>query len=237
MVILFGILTFAFTLIGGLFALRFQDKLHMILGFSAGSVIGVAFFDLMPEAMKLGAGYGPASISSSIALGFLIYLLLDRVVLFHARIERATNETFRGQVGALTLAIHSSLDGVATGLAFQISHSMGLVVALAVLCHDFSDGMNTVNLVLRYGGERRLAFRWLLTDAAAPLAGAVSTLFFSIPDTAFGRVLALFCGFFLYIGATDLLPESQHAHPTRMTTLATLGGAALLYAVIRIVGE
>jgi ZIP family zinc transporter len=49
-------------------------------------------------------------------------------------------------------------------------------------------------------------------------------------------VLALFCGFFLYIGASDLVPESHHGHPKFFTTIMTLLGAATLYAVIRFAG-
>ena len=112
-----------------------------------------------------------------------------------------------------------------------------LFFAVAVLFHDFSDGINTVNIAIGHGIGRRAAFRWLLVDAAAPVVGAFSTLFFSMPKEDFGRVLALFCGFFLYIGASDLLPESQHAHPTKLTTLSTLLGVGLLYLVIRMVTD
>jgi ZIP family zinc transporter len=234
MVFLFAVLTFILTLLGGLFALRFHDKLHLILGFSAGSVMGVAFFDLLPEAMKLGSSQGASGISATIALGFLSYLVLDRLIFFRSRTEPGSYHAHRGQFGALTMSIHSSLDGIALGLSFQIGWDVGLVVALAVLCHDFSDGINTVNLVLKDRGDRKLALRWLLADALAPLFGVFLTLFFSLPDATFGRVLAVFCGFFLYIGAADLLPESQHAHPTRLTTLTTIMGAMFLYIVIRI---
>jgi ZIP family zinc transporter len=112
---------------------------------------------------------------------------------------------------------------------------VGGIVAGAILVHDFSDGINTVNVILksRDGGEAR-AFRWLLVDAAAPVAGAASTLLFHLPEQALGIVLALLSGFFLYIGASDLIPESHHAHPKLLTTLMTLLGAAVLYVAIRL---
>jgi hypothetical protein len=98
-----------------------------------------------------------------------------------------------------------------------------------VLTHDFSDGINTMNIVLKNRGERRQALSWLLADALAPAAGVASTLFFALPGGDFGVVLALFAGFFLYIGASDLIPESYHAHPKFLTTAMTLAGAAVLY--------
>jgi zinc transporter ZupT len=222
---------FLSTLCGGLLALRLRDKLHLILGFSAGAVIGVAFFDLLPEAINFGAQFhAPATVLSFSALGFLFYLVMDRILLFHG--EAAP----RGGFAASVLCLHSLLDGVAIGLAFQASHQIGIVVTIAVLTHDFSDGINTMNIVLRNGGDRRQAFRWLLVDASAPVIGVASTRFFTLPGSAFGTALALFAGFFLYIGASDLIPESYHAHPKFLTTAMTLAGAAVLYAAIALIG-
>jgi zinc transporter ZupT len=226
-----AVAAFASTLCGGLLALGLRDKLHLILGFSAGAVIGVAFFDLLPEAVEFGAGFhGPSVILSWSALGFLCYLVLDRIVVFHG------DSAPRGGVAAGVLCCHSLLDGVAIGLAFQASRAVGIVVAIAVLTHDFSDGINTMNIVLKNRGDRALGFRWLLLDALAPAAGIAVTRLFVLPGEGFGVVLALFAGFFLYIGASDLIPESYHAHPKFLTTAMTLAGAAVLYLAITFIG-
>ncbi|MBI2476531.1 MAG: ZIP family metal transporter [Candidatus Taylorbacteria bacterium] len=236
---LITIATFVATLLGGLFALRFKDRLHLILGFSAGAVVGVAFFDLLPEAIDLGgAHYGVPAITSIVALGFIFYMLLDRLMVFHSHSHGdehyALHSPPRGKIGAGSFAIHSFLDGVAIGLAFKVSPSVGVIVAIAVLTHDFSDGINTVNLIIKNQGESREAFRWLVADALAPVLGVLSTLFFTLPASTLGLVLAVFTGFFLYIGASDLLPESHHAHPTIWTTAMTVLGVAVLYAAIKL---
>ena len=222
---------FASTLGGGLLALGLRDKLHLILGFSAGAVIGVAFFELLPEAISVGAKFhAPAAMFAWSALGFLSYLVLDRILSFHG------DATHRGGFTASVLCVHSLLDGVAIGLAFQTSKAVGIIVAIAVLTHDFSDGINTMNIVLKNRGNRAVAMRWLLLDAVAPVIGIASTLLFTLPSAAFGVALALFGGFFLYIGASDLIPESYHAHPKFLTTAMTLAGAAVLYAAITLIG-
>ena len=222
---------FASTLAGGLLAIKLRDKLHLILGFSAGAVIGVAFFDLLPEAVDIGGRFhAPNQIFSVAALGFLFYLALDRILSFHA----GTGQ--RGSVSASVLCIHSVLDGVAIGMGFQTSRSVGIVVAIAVLTHDFSDGINTMNIVLQNGGTRRDALRWLLLDAAAPVLGITSTFLVALPPGGFGTTLALFGGFFLYIGASDLIPESYHAHPKFLTTAMTLFGAAVIYLAVTLFG-
>ena len=220
------------TLCGGLLALRLRDKLHLILGFSAGAVIGVAFFDLLPEAIEFGEKFqSPAGILSWTAVGFLLYLVMDRVLQFHG------DAAPRGRFAAGVLCGHSLLDGIAIGLAFQASRDVGIVVAIAVLTHDFSDGINTMNIVLKNHGNRTQAFRWLLADALAPVVGIASTHFFALPGSEFGAALALFAGFFLYIGASDLIPESYHAHPKFLTTAMTLAGAGLLYLAIALIGQ
>lgn len=239
-----SIAAFFSTLLGGLFALHLKDRLHLILGFSAGAVIGVAFFDLIPEALELGAGhFETGTIISVMAIGFLLYLIFDRLVFFHHHDDHNGGEETshshsanRGILGAGSLSIHSFLDGVAMGVAFQVSVSVGLVVALAVLAHDFSDGINTVNMISKGGGSQREAFRWLLLDAFAPVLGVLSTFLFTLSSKWLGLLLALFSGFFLYIGASDLLPESHHRHPKFWTTSMTLLGALLLYGIVSLAG-
>jgi ZIP family zinc transporter len=241
-VLLISALAFAATLLGGVFALKFRDRLHLILGFSAGAVIGVALFDLLPESISLADGhYSGATLSLVVAGGFFIYLIIDRLILLHPHTHAGDAHAHphapaRVNFGALTLAGHSFLDGVAIGAGFQASPVMGAILTAAVVTHDFSDGINTVAFILRGGGNLRRALPWLLLDAIAPMLGAASTLLFRIPEASIGLVLGVFCGCFLYLGASDLIPESQHAHPRAATTLMTLLGAAVLYTAVRIWG-
>ena len=236
MIILISIGAFLSTFLGGLLALKFKDKLHLILGFSAGAIIGVAFFDLMPEAIELGQNYFEVStLLSVVALGFVGYMILDRTIVLHTHTDDDEHaHSHRGQVGAGSLSIHSFLDGVAIGLAFQVSNVIGTIVTIAVLVHDFSDGMNTVNMIVKNGGNKKEALKWLFIDALAPVLGVISTMFFSLEESALGIILALFSGFFLYIGASDLLPESHHGHPTKWTTVATVIGIGVMFTAIRI---
>ncbi len=234
MIILISIAAFACTILGGLFALRFRDKLHLILGFSAGAVIGVAFFDLLPEAIELGGD--TSKVTAVVAIGFILYMILDRFIILHSHHddehEHAHNK--RGILGAASLSIHSFLDGIGIGLAFQVSTSVGMIVTTAVLVHDFSDGINTVNMIMKNSGEKMKAVKWLIVDAIAPVLGICATLLFSLSETSLGTLLALFSGFFLYIGASDLLPESHHSHPTIWTTVLTVLGMVVIYTAIRL---
>ncbi|MEI9887784.1 MAG: ZIP family metal transporter [Rhizomicrobium sp.] len=230
---------FGATMLGGLVALRLKDRLHLILGFSAGAVVGVAFFDLLPEAIRLSR-VAPATTMLYVAGGFLFYLLLDRLALLHAAGHDDGHGHGHGAprsaLGAITLVAHSVFDGLAIGFAFQVSGTVGAAVAIAVLTHDFSDGINTMNVVLKSGGTRADGLRWLLADSLAPAVGIGLAFFLRLPQETFATVLALFAGFFLYLGASDLVPESHHAHPKFLTTATTVLGAALVYAVNAVLG-
>lgn len=218
------------TLLGGIAALRFRNALYLVLAFSAGTVIALAFFDLLPESLRLGSS--PAEPLAVAALGYFGYAVLDRLLLAHG--DAAAPE--RGWAGAGSLSAHSLMDGLALGMGFKASTAIGIVVAVAILAHDCSDGMNTVSVVLKNNGSRRQAMAWLGIDAAAPLVGAAASLFVRPSADGLALVLAAFAGFFLYIGASDLLPESFQARQKLQTMVATLAGAGLLYIVTRLAG-
>jgi zinc transporter ZupT len=226
-----AVATCAATIVGGLLALSLKRRVAVVLGFSAGAVLGVAFFDLLPEALSLGQkAIGAPAILLAGAAGFVLYGLFDRLVTRHDH-PSCGPDPRRGFLGAGSFSVHSMLDGLGIGFAFQAGHGAGLVVASAVLAHDFADGLNTVNVVVKNGGSRKEALRWLLTDAIAPIIGAGISLFFHLPANVLAPLLAGFAGFFLYIGAVDLLPESQRMGARVWPSVATLSGALLLYAV------
>ncbi len=233
------------TIIGGLISFVLKDRLHLVLGFGAGAIISVAFFDLLPEALEFAEGiHEPHTVTMFVALGFLIYLVLERTIFSHSHThvhshdmngqEENAEDLNKGIMGASALSIHSFLDGMAVGLAFQVSASLGVVVAVAILLHSFSDGINTVGIIMKNKGDRKTAVKWLAIDALAPALGILSTMFFTLPTDYVSLVLALFTGFFVYLGATDLIPESYHAHPKILTTIMTLVGAGALYFAIEL---
>ena len=231
--LLIGIATGISTFVGGSLALRFKSQIHLILGFSAGAVVGVALLDLMPEALTIGQQYHSIqTLMAVVVTGFLAYMLLDRLI----PTLTSKAEGHSGHVGAGSLTIHSFLDGLGIGLAFQVSAALGAIVAVAVLVHDFSDGINTVNLSLVGTGKPKVARLWLIADAIAPLIGIGATFLFSVPQHAFSIILALFSGFFLYIGASELLPDSHHRYPRFLTSVMTVFGALVIYTAIHFAG-
>lgn len=239
--IIFACLAFLATLLGGIIALKLHRQMHLLLGFTAGVILSVVAFDLFPEIVELSEELSIPLHTAMIAFvaGFLVFHIIEKYILIHHTHESDYGEHHHPSIGmsqALALIGHSFLDGVGIGLAFQISPTTGFAVACAVLAHDFSDGINTVSLMLAHKNSHRKAFLFLLLDAFAPIAGALSTLLFVLAPQYSLIYLGVFAGFLLYIGASDILPEAHSKHSKWTTVLMTITGSVVMYFVLRIIG-
>ena len=218
------------TFVGGIVALRLHRELPTLIALTGGVVLGVALFDVLPEAID--AVGDSARVGTLVGVGFLLFFLAERLIVLHHRDEpeQARAHEQVGVLGAAGLSVHSFIDGLGIGLAFGLDTSTGVLVLIAVLAHDFADGLNTVGFILSQSGDRRKAIRWLSIDAVAPLIGATVGASISVSEKTLGQLLALYAGFFLYMGATDLLPEA-HQHPSRLRVALTAGGFGAVFVV------
>ena len=105
-----------------------------------------------------------------------------------------------------------------------------------VIVHRFSDGIGVVSFLLASRAPQAVAFRWVTLVAAAPIAGVALGAILSVPETVLGALLAFFAGFFLYVGAAELLPEAHRRDNSRWLVFGTLGGALGIYLFSRAVG-
>ena len=226
-------LTVLSTLAGGLVALRLAKELTTAIALTGGIVVAVALFHVLPESIE--AVGDPQRVGVLVGAGFLGFFLAERLLVLHHRddAEQAQAHAHVGAFGAAGLSLHSFVDGLGIGLAFDLSASTGVLVFLAVVSHDFADGLNTVGFILRQSGDRVSAVRWLSVDALAPLAGAIIGSTLSVSEHTLGSVLAVYAGFFLFLGATDLLPHA-HEHPSGKRVAVTVAGfgAILLTSLI-----
>lgn len=237
--VLLSFFTFISTFSGGIFALKNSNRLHLIMSLTAGVLVGVVFFDLMPEIFTLAnknrLDVTPALIF--LVFGFLAIHILEKFALIHAKRHESEYASHRhptvGLINASGLSFHSFLDGVGIGLGFQVSVHVGIIVAVAVIAHDFSDGLNTVTLMLSHKNSPRRALLLLLVDATTPILGATSTLLFSIPDHVLILYLGFFAGFLLYIGASDLLPEAHSEKSSFKMIGLTVIGVLFIFIVTR----
>ncbi|MFD4116022.1 ZIP family metal transporter [Streptomyces niveus] len=245
---------FLMTLFGGWTAQRVTDRRHLVLGLAGGLMLGVVGLELLPEAME-AAGEDFLGVHRALLLfvgGFLFAHVVERLLAVRraahgaadaddphhhgrdaGRPERAPEV---GLTAASAMVLHSLMDGIALGAAFQVGGGMGATVALAVITHDFADGFNTYTLTSLYGNDRRRAFAMLVADAVAPVVGAASTLLFTLPEELLGSYLGFFGGALLYLAAAEILPEAHHEHPALSTLLCTVGGVGFIWLVVALAG-
>jgi ZIP family zinc transporter len=220
------------TLAGGLTALRLRRELTTAIALTGGIVVAVALFDVLPEAIS--SVDDPRRVTELVGAGFLAFFLAERMLVLHHRdeAEQARAHARVGALGAAGLSLHSFIDGLGIGLAFHLGTGTGLLVFIAVVTHDFADGLNTVNFIVSQSGDRAQAIRWLAADALAPLLGAITGVFITVSEHTLGQLLSLYVGFFLFMGATDLLPEA-HQHPSAKRVLLTAAGFVATFFVAR----
>jgi ZIP family zinc transporter len=137
------------------------------------------------------------------------------------------------------MIVHSMLDGVAIGLGFHASPELGLLVGIAVLTHDFADGMNVVTLAFAAGHGVWPARIALALDAVAPAFGVAIGSLIPLSPQALGALLAAFAGVVLAIGAGHLLPEAQHRRPGGAPYLVLVAaiGAGIVLAIQSFLGD
>ncbi len=234
-------LTFVSTFLGGTLALRARGTLRYFFAFSGGTLLAIALIDLLPEAIAASARAAGDHLTmcNVVLVSFVLFHVVERYVLVHhpgANDEHGLHVTHTaGGLGASGLVVHSFLDGVAIGAAFQASPSVGPVVALAVIAHDFADGLNTVTLTRRVSSNQRRALAFLVADAAAPVAGAVTTLLVHLPERFLAFVLAFFVGHFLYIGASDLIPEMHRGERAWSVVAVHLAGVLVIVVLTKVI--
>ena len=230
------------TLAGGLAAVWFRRRVHLLLGFGAGTLLGATFFDLLPEAIAAAnrRGWTTQGELVLVVMGFIFFHVAERFIEFHmcpdcdTELER---HRYVGRFSALALIAHSMLDGASIATATLVSWRVGLIVAIGIIAHDMSDGLNTVLLVTRGEQPHKKDFGFLLADAAAPLVGGLIIVVSALSPQSLALILGVTSGFFLFTATGDLLPEAHRRSPGWAVTVSMLFGIAFIYAAVKVVGS
>jgi ZIP family zinc transporter len=243
MAIAFAAITVLATTFGGYVALRSSDRFHLVLGLSAGLLLGLVGFDLLPEVFTMNKSlwWGVPAVSVAILVGFLALHIIEGVFGSHEPAESDyghdhEHHNIAGAVGAVAMGGHVFLDGIGLGVAFQIDKKLGFAVFLAVLVHAFSDGLNTVSLMVKSGHWTSRSYTLLGVDAVARIGGATFGTYLALSDSLMSIYLALFSGFVIYLATSHILPEAHSRHSSRWTFGATILGVALMWVIVAALG-
>jgi len=181
---------------------------HYVNSFAAGLILGIAFFHLFPESLEL-----TENALLFIFIGFLLFYLLECVMVLHSGSEIHFKEKnnphhAKAKVMFSGLFLHSLLDGIIIGVGFEIDPKVGLLTSLGVILHELPEGVTTFSLLIT-SIKKKTALKLSIAVALATPLGALISLTFigGLSETIVGLLLAMAGGSFLYIGASDLIPE------------------------------
>jgi zinc transporter ZupT len=225
------------TSVGGYCAIRLRTRIHLLMAFGAGVLVGAACLDLLPAAVSAADAINwPARfVFEYAALGAALFFFLRRVAVSRAVSGKADRTA--GRVSAVVLILHSTLDGTAIFAASTISLQMGLIVGLGIVAHDSCDGLNTVLLSTRGGAPEWKDYGLLALDALAPIAGGlIASHFFSVSQPLVTVFLSLAGGSFLFTALLDLLPEAYRIRKHLSIPALSFSGFAFVWLLTRVLG-
>jgi zinc and cadmium transporter len=187
----------------------------VLIAFSAGSILGAAYFDLLPEAVELVEG---DSVFIYITLGFISFFFLERFIYwYHGHGHEAdisaeiTAETPKKGFAYLNLmgdAIHNFIDGMIIAASFLVGFPVGLATTIAVIFHELPQEMGDYGILVYAGFKRNKAL--LLNFAVALMVvfgGTFAVFFIDRIEALSGLLIALSTGSFTYLAASELVPE------------------------------
>ncbi len=202
-VLIASIIAFSATLSAGIFIKRFRANIGMACAFSGGCLLALALFDMLPDILTL-APIVQVSFEwlfvTAIA-GFFLIFSLDHGLFrtnqwHHAEIQKSHRSKI-GILSTLEFCSHGYLEGLAIGLGFSFQFGLGIVVAIAVISHDFCDGLSTLALMLNSGNSEKSSLKMLFIDAIAPIAGAATSLLLAVQNYFLIFALSFFSREFL----------------------------------------
>jgi len=232
-ILIYSFLAVLATLLGVFLSRRFsawmQKRSGLMISFAAGVILANAFFHLLPEAIDLGSEW-PYWVLGTI----LVFFLIEHLIIVHSCREKECQVHHSlGLMSLIGIGLHSFIDGLIIAVSFTAGGFLiGFTTSMAIIFHKVAEGGCTYGLLIcdDFSQKKALVYSWLVA-LAAPL-GAVFIYFFAREASSFflGRLLAVAAGSFIYIGASDLLPET-HKKSSFYNAFLVLAGICLVLAL------
>ncbi len=233
----------AISLIGGalIFITRKQrtKAINIALPFGAGALLAAAFFDLLPESFNYG---DPKVLLVWALVGFTLFFVLERTASWfhhHHEHDQAAQHHHQNILVMIGDLLHNAIDGLAIAAAFLASPATGFITTIAVSAHEIPKELGTFGILLSRGWKDRKVLLANIATAVGTLAAASAVyLLGSSVVLPIGPLLALTSGFFIYVAASDIIPDI-HEQPRRLGTVQAgilVVGMILVATVIKLLG-
>jgi ZIP family zinc transporter/zinc and cadmium transporter len=203
-----------------------EKNSFLVINFAAGVMLALAFIHLIPEGLELNS-----RTMIYVMLGFLIMFFLQFVVLFHpCHDEECSKHT--GVTSIAGLSLHSIIDGLIIAVGFEVNNSIGILTTIAILLHKLPDGITISGILLHSDTSKKKIFNFSLLTACLTPVGTISGIFLfkDMSMSVLGALLGLTAGSFIFLSASDLIPET-HKCENRFAPFMLFVGAIVIIAV------
>ena len=210
--------------------------LFFLVSFAAGTLLGAAFLDLLPEALEGGF---KESVPVFILLGILSFFILEKFLYWHHHHTGHEHEEVHGftYLNIIGDAIHNLLDGAVIAISFMNSTALGIVTTIAIIAHEIPQEIADFSILIYGGFSRAKALVYNFLTALTAVIGALAAYFFSSAiENSSIFFTSLAAGGFIYIASTDLIPEI-HKEKDLKKSLLQFVLLALGISLIWIVGK
>ena len=181
--------------------------LFYLVSFAAGTLLGAAFLDLLPEALEQGF---KETVPIFILIGILSFFVLEKFLHWHHHHAGHEHEEVHGftYLNIFGDAIHNFLDGIVIAISFLNSTALGIVATIAIIAHEIPQEIADFSILI-YGGFSKIkALVYNFLTALTAVIGALTAYFYSGAIESSTTFLTSFAvGGFVYIASTDLIPE------------------------------
>lgn len=214
----------------------------LLLALAAGTLLGDAFVHLLPEAIELHGGFTPL-MGAMVLIGFLIFFAMEAFLNHHHDHGAALaghdcdhdHDHEKKAFGTLNLVsdgFHNFLDGAVIATAFLVDIELGIATTIAVLMHELPQEIGDFAILLRSGRTVKQALGWNFAVSLTAFLGALTVLALPLEAELLEKYgLPLVAGAFVYIAASDLIPELHH-HSRGRELLPIAGGLILGMAIM-----
>jgi ZIP family zinc transporter len=206
-----------------------------VLGFTAGVMVGVSFFELLPSGFE-EIGFARASIA--FVAGFVFIFLIDYFIPheYIGQKEKITNKTDKdllrtGMFVALGIAIHNFPEGMATFYSSLVDIRVGMAIAIAIAIHNIPEGIAVSAPIYKATGSRGKAFLWSFLSGVVEPIGAILTAFVLLPflnAAILGYLLSGIAGLMVFISIDELMPVSKSYGYTHLPIVSFIAGMVVM---------
>ena len=205
--------------------------LMALVGFSCGSLIGGAFIHLLPESLE-ETGQAHQAIFYYVIVGIVLFFIMEKFLYWrHCHEEKCPVHTF-AYVNLIGDGVHNFIDGMVIAASFIVSYSMGVATTLAVIFHEIPQEIGDFGVLIYGGFAKWKALAYNFVSALTAVAGSLVTYYLASYMQGVDAFLVPFAaGGFIYIAATDLMPElhkRSQAKESLIQLLALLTGIGLM---------